>query len=351
MDKHHRHIEDHILVKVITGQGSEEEVSQVNLWLNETEENQNYYNELEITWILSAKNQKSPVFNSNEAWKKVEEKLIPKQDQHKVSPKYEVKSKKSKKTIYYISAIAAVLIVALFISQLLFIKETPPPTLIVSQETPISQTLTDGSKISLNEASQLSYLEDFNKENRTVVLQGEAFFDIKRDTKKPFIIKSSIGNIKVLGTSFNVRAHDNSNFEVHVETGLVQLFSLSKDNKDTNSIFLEAGSKGIINYQNGELYKFENKDPAALFWLNQKLDFNKTPLSEVFSILREKYNIEIEFDDRLISNCKLSAKFENDNIETIIEVISTTFNFEIEKSKANQIKVLANDPDCPAENI
>ncbi len=346
-----RNIKDDLLVKFITGQCSVGEISEVEQWLAGSPENQNHFDELEATWVLSSKSYPDLHFDSKSAWNKVSEKIDeiekPVQSLNPESPK----RIGSRKSIYYFTAIAAALLIGVFISQTLFLDPIPKETIVASLDGKLSKILLDGSSISLNDGSEISYSDDFNENSRTVKLKGEAFFDIKPDKNKPFIIKSEFGNIRVLGTSFNVIARENSNFEVQVETGLVQLFTTSNENKDTSSIFLEAGNSGIINYQTGALLKVNKKDPASLFWLNKQLNFNKTPLSEVFNCLEKNYPINIDFDAKMLANCKLTVKFQDEDINTILQIISTTFNFEIETNKPNQIKVLANDPDCPSENI
>lgn len=344
-------INDDLLVKFITDQCSDDEVSLINLWLAESVENKNHYTKIEAAWILTRNSYPKLKFDSNQAWKNVSARMGNEKDIEKPIHIDLQKRRGNRKTIYYFSAIAAVLLIGVFISQFLFLEKNLSPIILTSTDGLLSETLKDGSEIALNAGSELSYPEDYNQESRTVSLKGEAFFDIKPNKTKPFIIKSEFGNIRVLGTSFNVLAHENSNFEVQVETGLVQLFTTSNDNKDTSSIFLKAGNSGIINYKTGALFKQEKKDPASLFWLNKQLNFNKTPLAEVFQLLEKYYPIHIDFNEIILSNCKLTVKFENESIDTILEVISATFNFEIEKSQSNQIKVLANDPDCPVENI
>lgn len=346
-----KNIEDDLLVKFITGECSHDEISEVNLWLAESSIHQKYFDNLEATWILSSKSFPKLNFDSKSAWAVVSEKVNEKENPVRTFNPESSKRSGSRKSIYYFTAIAAALLIGVFLAQTLFLEPQSEETIIASIDGQISRTLVDGSEISLNEGTEISYSEEFNENSRTVKLKGEAFFDIKPDKNKPFIINSEFGNIKVLGTSFNVVARENSNFEVQVETGFVQLFTISDDNKDTSSIFLEAGNSGIINYQTGVILKVDKKDPASLFWLNKQLNFNKTPLAEVFSCLEKNYSIDIDFDAQLLANCKLTVKFQNEDINTILQIISTTFNFEIETPQSNQIKVLANDPDCPVENI
>ncbi|MBK7131283.1 MAG: FecR domain-containing protein [Bacteroidales bacterium] len=102
-------------------------------------------------------------------------------------------------------------------------------------------SLPDGSKISLNRNSQLTYRENFGKKNRNVKLTGEAFFEIAPDASKPFIIDAGKADVRVVGTSFNVITNNTeSEVEVYVKTGKVIL----SDKSGSQSIALEPGFVG-----------------------------------------------------------------------------------------------------------
>ena len=109
---------------------------------------------------------------------------------------------------------------------------------MASNESVISDTLSDGSVVALNKNSTLSYPKSFDTKLRQVTLKGEAFFEVKRNFEQAFIISAGESFVKVLGTSFNVKAYaDSANVEVTVVSGLVQLYTLN-DNSDTISVLL-----------------------------------------------------------------------------------------------------------------
>lgn len=342
MSNDSRHISDDLLVKYITKEADASEIAAIEKWLLASDSNQQYYEALLQSWIKSGESYSSIEVNTAKAWDNLSNRI----DQFE--NKKESKSP-SKAPLYYVIRIAAVLVVGLFVYQQFFLNKPQSFENLVAQNSLIKDTLSDGSVIALNTGSELSFPKEFKGNTRNVQLKGEAFFDIAHDKEHPFIIEAELGFIKVLGTSFNVVAKENSNMEVQVETGLVEL-SWINENKDTTSILLAAGTSGIIDFKTGALLKNQSKDPASSFWLDRKLSFNKTPLVEVFEILEQNYELEIDYEEALIQNCKFTSKFENSELETIMAVIATAFNLDIDSSQSNLIKVQADDPNCTDEN-
>jgi transmembrane sensor len=126
--------------------------------------------------------------------------------------------------------------------------------------------LPDGSVVALNSNSKLVFPKQFKGDTREVTIEGEAFFDVKPNAEKPFIINAGNAQVKVVGTSFNVCAYpETETVEVVVETGKVQV--ISKNNELTarlNEVFLVPGEKGTL----------FNKSSA--FWKNRKIKIRIT---------------------------------------------------------------------------
>ena len=130
--------------------------------------------------------------------------------------------------------------------------------------------------------------------------------------------------MKVLGTSFNVRAY-NAQVQVLVKTGRVQF---SKNNKQ---VILTKGQKGEILANVDTIIKSEIAEVETV--TKDKLNsfvFNKMSLGEVADALSKKFNKDVKFSQDKIKNCKLTATFENENLENIIAVIAETFNLKVD---------------------
>ncbi len=186
--------------------------------------------------------------------------------------------------------------------------------------------LPDGSVAFLNRESSLEYPLRFGKKNRTVKLEGEAFFDIGHEADRPFIIDAGKANITVLGTSFNVNTRNNR-VEVFVTEGKVML----KGVDNLSSLTLEPGDMGSVTDNSAS--KDINTDPNYLSWKTEILRFDGDSLGKVFSDLQKVHNIRIELEDKTINERRLTSTsiFNKQAPETIIRIICTTFNLEYDK--------------------
>jgi len=186
--------------------------------------------------------------------------------------------------------------------------------------------LPDGTLVSLNTNTKLKYPEKFGRKTREVSIEGEAFFEVKPNKNKPFIIHAGSAEIKVLGTSFNVSAYpETKQVEVIVETGKVQVL-----NKiiQTNELILTPGDKGTLIYSSNSLLKTTNQDPNFLAWKTHNLIFKATSLGEVIETLQKVYKVNIQLADSRLNRLLLSAQFNDDPLDFILKVIETTFQIE-----------------------
>lgn len=189
--------------------------------------------------------------------------------------------------------------------------------------------LPDGSEVTLNDNSTIAYPKEFSENTREVKLMGEAFFDISRNTVKPFIIHTEKADIKVLGTSFNVKTAQKDRVEVFVYTGTVQLV----DGKNPDyAMILEQGEVG--RYENNILEKRENKDKNYIAWKTKELFFKDTNLGDITKALSKVYDVKIELEDPKIAECMYTSTkstFVKEDLKNILSIICSTFNLEFEK--------------------
>lgn len=187
-------------------------------------------------------------------------------------------------------------------------------------------TLPDGSKIVLNRNTHLSYHANFGEQSRNVSLSGEAFFDISRDTLKPFIIEAGNARVKVVGTSFNVITNtSDAACEVYVKTGKVMLTG----NSGSQSVILDPEFVGTVNEKSTG--KTLNKNPNYLAWRSDKLFYNGQKLDVVFHDLRRVYNMDIVADDSSITQNIWTSPIETQSPDTIIRLICASFNLSYTK--------------------
>jgi len=190
-------------------------------------------------------------------------------------------------------------------------------------------TLPDGTLVSLNASTHLEYPSKFGKKTREVTIEGEAFFEVKPNKEKPFIIHAGKAQIKVLGTSFNVSAYPSAkSVEVIVKTGKVQVLNKATETKQNNELILNPGEKGTLVFSSNALLKTTNQNPNFIAWKTHDLIFRATSLGEVISNLENVYKVNIRLDDPKLNGLLLTAHFNDYSLDFILKVIETTFHME-----------------------
>ncbi|WP_442590936.1 FecR family protein [Pedobacter sp. AW31-3R] len=179
--------------------------------------------------------------------------------------------------------------------------------------------LPDSSVIYLGGGSKLRYARKFDGAERTVYLDGEAFFDVVHQSKRPFVVKS--GNIAtvVLGTSFNIKAFTAKNsVAVTVNTGKVGVMS-NLNGKSRLVKFLTPNEQMEINTLTG-LYTFNTTDAQAVSgWRDNNFVYYNTPLKEIAASLEHHYGVKIEFTDNILGESRLTAKFNSMSLHQIMD--------------------------------
>lgn len=160
---------------------------------------------------------------------------------------------------------------------------------------------------------------------RSVKLEkGEVFFDVSPDKLKPFIIDADQVNIRVVGTSFNVKKNKDLT-EVIVESGLVRV-SL-KDQQ----LELKKGEKVLIKDTDATLQKELNRDNLHNYYRTNIFVADNTPLWRMVEILNEAYDAKIEIADPKFRDLTLNTTFKEESLDTILHIISETLRIKVQK--------------------
>ncbi len=275
-------------------------------------------------------------YSADQAWEKVEEKL------HTQIP-----NKFSKIRTLIFSPLYRVAAAVIFAALLLvagyevFYNPSEAKTLLeVSASNQVINTFTlpDGTLVSLNSDTKIIYPKKFGGNTREVTIEGEAFFEVKPNKNKPFIIRAGKAQIKVLGTSFNVSAYPSTKqVEVIVETGKVQVLNTTIETIKTNELILTPGDKGTLVYSSNSLLKTTNQDANFLAWKTRNLSFKATSLAEVIENLQKVYKVNIRLADPKLNGLLLTAQFNNYSLDFILKVIETTFQIEAQNVNGQYI--------------
>ncbi len=187
--------------------------------------------------------------------------------------------------------------------------------------------LSDGSKVKLNAGATLTYPEKFGQsKNREVYLSGEAFFEISRDTARPFLIKSKEVTTKVLGTSFNLKEKAGS-VSVTVLTGKVKVFT-EKDKEAKDAVFLKPGQQANYDPQSSKIEVSLVDLEAISAWKEDIIYFEHADFKEVTSRLEKWYGVKIEIKRKV--DGRFSGRFKNKALKDVLTGLSYTSDFEFD---------------------
>ena len=197
--------------------------------------------------------------------------------------------------------------------------------------------LADSTKVFLGPASKLTYPTAFPAENREVFLEGEAFFEVKRNTGQPFIVHTGPVQTRVLGTSFKVNAFADAPLSVSVVTGSVEV-KTDPTSPGTVSNILRAGEK--LTYTRGQPVHLAVTDPDATdSWKNARLVFSAQPLADIFHELERWHRTEIRIEKKQLAAEQLTVTITATMpLSQIMNILSAAGKFRYE-IKANYVRI------------
>ena len=269
----------------------------------------------------------------------------------------------SRRSFFKYAAVVALLIVSTLAA--LFLWNDTAELNYITKTTQRGQKsniiLSDGTTIRLNSESTLIYPEKFTGDVREVQLIGEAFFDVRRNTNKPFIVRSGDLETTVLGTSFNINAFPDQDIAVTVVTGKVQVSPLkrgdaegrgvketSPDIKNQNDsptgqtfggegVILTPNQQAVFEIDNKKLTRREVELKSHLAWKNGKIIFDRIRFEEAALILERWFNIEIEFDNEALRDCLIRSEYNNENLVNILESLKFIQGVDYKIQTNNQV--------------
>lgn len=198
-------------------------------------------------------------------------------------------------------------------------------------------TLQDGTEVWLNAQSTLKYPSKFSKKQRMVEVEGEAYFDVVEDNKRPFIVSAHHVNLEVLGTQFNIYNYDESYFaEAVLVEGSLKVTDKLNEN---NSVILNANEQAY--FENGKLSVYPILHAEHLLWKDGIYSFNNEKLIDIIHKLELYYDLKIVVKDPEIFNVKYTGKFrQRDGIDEILRILQIIQPFKIEKDRENNLITL-----------
>ncbi|MEM9856926.1 MAG: FecR domain-containing protein [Bacteroidota bacterium] len=206
-------------------------------------------------------------------------------------------------------------------------------------------TLHDGSTVRLNSESTIIYPEVWNDTIREITLIGEAFFEVEPNPDQPFVITTDNLTTIVLGTSFNIRAYEEShNILVTVATGKVQVSGSLRERDGTNltSQSLEPGQQATFDKAKLKLTMSEVDIDNYIAWKEGIIRFDHIPLLEAFEILEQWYDVEIRLNRKELGTCNIDAKYKNESLDHILESMKFIHGISYETINDREILITGN---------
>lgn len=311
---------EELIAKYLQGQLTPTEQQQLNAWLEEDEVNRKVFDNMISDWYLGTGEVEGA---RNRVYARITG----------------AQREKRRVTLHYWLKVAAVLTLAITASVVILNpwdtgvdqtaqNEVPSLEKVTSKGQKARFQLPDGTFVVMNASSKLTYPAEFARDQRAVYLEGEAFFDVKRDTLKPFRIQTRQLNVRVLGTSFNVRSYaEDDDVSVAVVSGKV---AVSNETSPTKHV-LKADEMLAYTIEKNTFSKSISFDHDLLLgWKDQYLVFKDEPLAEVLASVERWFDVEFRVEATVDTEKGFTAKFKNPTLKQVLESISYNYRFAYE---------------------
>jgi len=318
---------DNLINKYLNNSLTPKEAEQLRLWLQKDVKNKIEFENI-VTHLKHSDEELSQVE------KRVFEKIVAKGSRNiKIDSGHKIR---------YIANVAAVFVI-IFGSLFLLLKykyQTDEQSVVAQKQTvteveketangqQLSFRLPDGTKVKLNAGSKLTFSKAFDANIRKVKLTGEAFFDVERDESKPFIIETEGVNVKVLGTSFNVKSYaDDQDVWVGVKTGTVKVSSISGNQE----VVLSKNDLASYSNKTHLLNKSVISEAAIIFgWVDKELAFNDFNIDQILVELSRWYDVEFVIEGKLDKKRKITSRYKNPTLKSVMESLVFVYGYKYE---------------------
>jgi transmembrane sensor len=326
------HIDFHkLIIKRLSGELSPDEERHFQEEVSRDTDKQSLWEEYRKIWDSVGSIPPSSSYDLDAEWALIQAKLPGYASEEQKTRTLQTRPVKARRLLYYTYRIAAILILGVVLGlSWVYVNRTLGMERVAAKSEPVEVILGDGTHVTVNRHSTLRYKKKFVAEERKVILVGEAWFEVARDTSRPFVIDAGTALVEVLGTSFNVNAYKaNSVVEITVESGLVAM-SAKKDQKDV--IVMKAGSGGTYHKRQKELKLLASADPNKISWKTRDLYFEGSSLLEVAELLNKVYGAELVIGNPALSSCEITVTFKDQSLDAILTVLEKTLDLEISRS-------------------
>jgi transmembrane sensor len=302
-----------LLLRRFTGDASPTELAQLDTWLAANEANRALARQMERTWQISRPEEPTLAFDAEAHFAQLMQRNVP-------QPALEVQRGGRWGRRGWLVAASVALVAAVG----WWLLAPTPMVLAETTDEPKAIALPDGSRVWLNCQTRISFPKAFAANLRTVTLvQGDAIFEVQHREQQPFLVETTLGTARDLGTRFWIKI-DATALQVAVEEGMVRL----QPQQGSQFVDLTKGQKAKYSAA-GVIYKRGDVNLNQLAWQRGTLDFVETPLRQVFDDLAEHFQIDaIEMTDAKLADCTFSGKLSaTASLQTVLADLAAVYRF------------------------
>lgn len=307
-----------LLERYLVGETNEAERAIVQEWLEKDANNREAYLQMKKLWDSLPKPLEVPEVDVDKAW--MDFKVARDKRAAERAGVSEGKIKVMKWNWWVAASILLLSVLGFYV----FDRSHREQMLLVSQATVRQDSLPDGSAVTLNRNTEMTYASSWTNKNRNVELKkGEVFFQVRKDKNHPFVIATGATKITVLGTSFNVRRLAHAT-EVIVATGLVKVAYADKE------VLLRP--EQMITVNDTDTMRVEKKavpDKFYKYYVDREFVFQNTPLQKAVELLSRAYDYQIIIDRPSDKELLLTATFEQNSLTEILKVIRESLGLKV----------------------
>ena len=323
-----------LIQKRLSGSISREESAQLEAWIQASDSNAELAKDMELVWNTSGSTSAQPKVDLDVEFGFLEDRIAASEPKAEIATPIR-KPEPQRRTFYYVLAACLALLVSLGVYRFMVPAEVGPGNWIevaaLSEKKVIE--LNDGSVVTLEPGSSLSYPEKFALDARSLKLKGEAFFSVKPDPNRPFSIATSKEIVTVLGTEFKVMADEEKTY-VHVASGKVEVKLTDGSAKQV----LEKGDLAISN--GGEILTYEGNEANSFSSTTHILVFENTPLSKVLEDVGAVYEVQLSLENPALSQCPFTSTFKDQPFEVVLETLTIVFGLEVVEKEGSPVLLI-----------
>ncbi len=312
---------DHLIANYLSGEATQTEKDELNQWIIESPANKRLFEETQRIWTNAHADFSASQIRSDR--EKIKDQII------------RQTSNTAKKLVFasWIYRVAAVLALPIMLGIGWYLGSSNNSNQaqqceVTAPKGQISKcVLADGTQVWLNAGSTLTYQTTWSKGVREVKLEGEAYFIVAKDKKKPFVVTTKQAQIKVLGTIFNLKAYPGeSHLEATLEEGKIE-FSVTNGN--AKPVELKPGDQLVYNISEKKIEVGTVDTYLHTAWKDGKYVFKDADLRTIVFELERLYDVKIHTENDSLLNLHFRGMFEYDqNIFSALETLERTTNLK-----------------------